>query len=63
LQVPAETKQTPQAGGIHETIDLLEADLGAMIGMVHRACELVCREAEDSAAATLKITQSRFRKS
>ena len=28
-----------------------------MIGLVHRACELVCHEAEDSAAATCKITQ------
>ena len=28
-----------------------------MIGLVHRACELVCREAEDSAAATFGITQ------
>ncbi len=28
-----------------------------MIGLVHRACELVCREAEDLAAATLRISQ------
>jgi methyl-accepting chemotaxis protein len=60
LQALAEmdqTAQTAQSGGIHETIDLLESDLGAMIGLVHRACELVCREAEDSAAATFSITQ------
>ena len=56
---PAGTDQTAQSGGIHETIDLLESDLGAMIGHVHRACELVCREAEDSAAATLRITPER----
>jgi methyl-accepting chemotaxis protein len=46
-----------QFSSIGETINLLEADLGAMIGAVHRACEVVCREAEDSAAATAKITQ------
>jgi hypothetical protein len=40
-----------------ETIDLLEADLGAMIGRVQRACEFVCREAEDSAAASERITR------
>ena len=57
LQRPDDTKQTPQGSGIHETIDLLESDLGAMIGLVHRACELVCHEAEDSAAATFKIIQ------
>jgi methyl-accepting chemotaxis protein len=56
-QTPAETDRTAAADGIHETIDLLESDLGAMIGLVHRACELVCREAEDSAAATFRITQ------
>ena len=28
-----------------------------MIGAVHQACEVVCREAEDSAAATERITQ------
>lgn len=57
MQTPAETDRTAPADGIHETIDLLESDLGAMIGLVHRACELVCREAEDSAAATFRITQ------
>jgi len=46
-----------QAGNIRETINLLEADLGAMIGDVQRACVFVCREAEDSAAASDKITQ------
>ena len=57
MQTPAETDRTAAADGIHETIDLLESDLGAMIGLVHRACELVCREAEDSATATFRITQ------
>jgi methyl-accepting chemotaxis protein len=45
-----------QASSIRETINLLESDLGAMIGDVQRACELVCRGAEDSAAASDKIT-------
>jgi methyl-accepting chemotaxis protein len=60
LQASAEADRTApaaQSDGIHETIDLLESDLGAMIGLVHRACELVCQEAEDSAAATFGITQ------
>ena len=57
LQLPAEVAQPSQGSGILETIDLLESDLGAMIGLVHRACERVCHEAEDSAAATCKITQ------
>ncbi len=56
-QPPAEIKQTPEGGGILETIDLLESDLGAMIGLVHRACERVCHEAEDSAVATSKIME------
>jgi len=42
---------------IRETINLLESDLSVMIGAVHRACELVCHEAEESAAATDRITQ------
>jgi methyl-accepting chemotaxis protein len=45
-----------RTSNIRETINLLEADLGAMIREVHRACDLVCREAEDSAAATDGIT-------
>ncbi len=49
--------QRIQLSSISETINLLEADLGAMIGAVHQACEIVCREAEDSAAATERITQ------
>ena len=49
--------QTLQASSIRETINLLEADLGAMIGAVHRACEVVCSEAEGSAAATDGITR------
>lgn len=49
--------RTIQVSHIRETINLLESDLGAMIGAVQRACHLVCREAEDSAAATQRITQ------
>ena len=55
--VAAAQEQRIQLSSIGETINLLEADLGAMIGAVHRACEIVCREAEDSAAATERITQ------
>jgi methyl-accepting chemotaxis protein len=44
------------AGNIRETINLLESDLRVMIGDVQRACQLVCREAEDSAAASDRIT-------
>jgi hypothetical protein len=46
-----------EIGNIRETINLLEADLGAMIREVHRACDVVRHEAEDSAAATDGITQ------
>jgi methyl-accepting chemotaxis protein len=49
-------EETVQASSVRETIALLESDLGAMIGDVQRACELVCRGAEDSAAASDKIT-------
>ncbi|HXX04114.1 MAG TPA: methyl-accepting chemotaxis protein [Xanthobacteraceae bacterium] len=48
--------QVLQISSIRETINLLESDLGAMIGAVHQACQTVCREAEDSAAATDRIT-------
>jgi methyl-accepting chemotaxis protein len=51
------TDQTIQVSSIRETINLLESDLGAMIAEVQRACHLVCREAEDSAGATNKITR------
>jgi len=43
-------------GGIGETINLLEADLGLLIRQVQQASHLVCREAEDSAGATDRIT-------
>ena len=56
-QPPQPADQTLQISSIRETINLLESDLGVMIGAVHRACELVCREAEDSAAATDTITR------
>jgi methyl-accepting chemotaxis protein len=49
-------QETVQVSSIRETINLLESDLGVMIGDVQRACELVCREAEDSAAASDRIT-------
>ncbi len=45
------------ASSLHETINLLESDLGVMIGEVQRACDLVCREAESSANATNTITE------
>jgi methyl-accepting chemotaxis protein len=45
-----------QASSVLETINLLESDFGAMIGDVLRACAFVCHDAEDSAAASDKIT-------
>jgi methyl-accepting chemotaxis protein len=48
---------TFQADSIRETINLLESDLGAMIGEVQRACVFVCQRAEDSTAASDKIVQ------
>jgi methyl-accepting chemotaxis protein len=48
---------TVQISSVRETINLLEADLSAMIGEVQRACVFVCDQAEDSAAASDKITQ------
>ncbi len=48
--------QPAQVNSARETINLLEADLGALIGDVHSACERVRREAEDSAAASDRIT-------
>ena len=54
---PGGAASTVEVSSIRETINLLESDLGAMIGEVQRACVLVCREAEDSAAATDRITQ------
>jgi methyl-accepting chemotaxis protein len=56
-QAPLAADRTVQVSSIRQTINLLESDLGAMIGAVHRARELVCREAEDSGAATDSITQ------
>jgi len=56
VAVDRTVQETVQVSSIRETINLLESDLGAMIGEVHRACELVCREAEDSAAASDRIT-------
>jgi len=55
-QAPANADQTLQISSIRETISLLESDLSAMIGDVHRACALVCREAGESAAASDRIT-------
>src|SRR6202453_3059223 len=52
----ADHPRTLQPSSIRETISLLEADLSALIGDVHRACALVCREAEDSATASDRIT-------
>ena len=50
-------QQTVPASSIRETINLLESDLGAMIGEVYRACELVRHEAGDSATAVHGITE------
>jgi methyl-accepting chemotaxis protein len=52
----AEAETAAPHHSIRETINLLESDLGAMIAEVQQACDLVCREAEDSAAATARIT-------
>jgi methyl-accepting chemotaxis protein len=52
----ASADQTLRISSIRETISLLESDLSAMIGDVHRACALVCRDAEESAAASDTIT-------
>jgi methyl-accepting chemotaxis protein len=56
VQNPSVQSQTVQVSSIRETINLLESDLGVMIGEVQQACELVCDEAEDSAAASDRIT-------
>jgi methyl-accepting chemotaxis protein len=57
LAEQAEPDRTAAAGGgIRETINLLESDLGVLIRQVQQACHLVCREAEDSAGATDRIT-------
>jgi methyl-accepting chemotaxis protein len=55
--VSADQDSAAQAGAIRETINLLESDLGVMIREVQHACDLVCREAEDSATATKTITR------
>ncbi len=55
-QAPVQTDLPVELASIRETINLLESDLGAMIGQVQRACELVCREAEESAGAADGIT-------
>ena len=57
VPVPPAVEQPGHGDNIRETINLLESDLSAMIREVHRACDVVCRESEDSAAATDRITQ------
>ena len=56
---PDETSQnlTVQVSSVRETINLLESDLGVMISEVQRACDLVCTEASNSAAAASSITR------
>jgi methyl-accepting chemotaxis protein len=54
---PTAVESRGQGENIRETINLLESDLSAMIREVHRACDVVCRESEESAAATDQITQ------
>ena len=56
VPVAPAAEATVQVSRIRETINLLESDLGAMIGEVQRACELVCHGAEDSALASDTIT-------
>jgi methyl-accepting chemotaxis protein len=57
--LPDQTAALPagELENFRETLNLFESDLGAFIRQVQRACSLVCREAEDSAAATGGITQ------
>ncbi len=55
-RAPSAPDSTVQTSSLHETINLLESDLGVMIREVQRACDLVCREAENSATATSTIT-------
>jgi methyl-accepting chemotaxis protein len=57
LQNQVEAEKAVKVSSTRETINLLEADLGAMIREVQRACDLVRHEAEHSAAATDRITQ------
>ena len=52
LQNQLQAEKTVQVSSTRETINLLEADLGAMIREVQQACDLVRHEAEHSAAAT-----------
>jgi methyl-accepting chemotaxis protein len=58
VEPQAKADDTVQVSSIRETINLLESDLAAMIGEVQRASDLVCREAEDSAAATRTIAEN-----
>ena len=58
VEPQAKADDTVQVTSIRETINLLESDLAAMIGEVQRASDLVCREAEDSAAATRTIAEN-----
>jgi len=57
LQNQLQAEKTAQVSSTRETINFLEADLGAMIREVQQACDVVRHEAEHSAAATHRITQ------
>jgi methyl-accepting chemotaxis protein len=54
---PAEAEPSVRVSSLRDIINLLESDLAVAIGDVQRACDLVRREAEDSAAATAMIAQ------
>jgi methyl-accepting chemotaxis protein len=53
----ASSSSSALADSVREAISLFESDLGLMIREVQRACDLVCREAEESANATQTIAQ------
>ena len=57
LHTKVDAEKAVPVSTTRETINLLEADLGAMIREVQRACDLVRNEAEHSAAATHKIAR------
>jgi hypothetical protein len=51
----ADAERSVRVSSLRETINLLESDLAVAIREVQRACDLVRRKAEDSAAATAII--------
>jgi len=53
----AEAERSVRVSSLRETVNLLESDLAVAIRDVQRACDLVRRKAEDSAAGTAIIAQ------